>query len=306
MGRLIRAPLDLKNKDIAVFYSLPHLVLPIPAMALGPIALAMGMPFRATFAVGAGLTLCIALFVLPRLPNLRVRESNPKFRTPPGFAKGLMLMLPLFLAMQAQDAGLHATGNARIDALQETRAGEYYEIALPHAPSFADLHVVREERSPGIRGTTKQILVTAVLYGEIGGARVFLLEMPQAQLGNMFGQLDESDFAKSEQSMVGYTQVRFDARTALGSMVVKRLSISQFPQTGFRPSDILLQWNVETPEHNHATYMLMSAVFYVFPYCLLAALLPVLVLKEDPVAVARFSAERSVWRKLFMFRRATR
>lgn len=297
----------MANKYIATYYCLPHLLLPIPILVLLPAVMhSLQLPLVIILLLVVATMLCLSYFLLSKLPNLFERGYGKRLtKRNLTLGRGFMLVIPLVMAIFAYSAGTHSTVQVSFQGLGNTILDEYYSLALPSTPSFPDLIVVEENRSI-VGRDYRQELVISVPYGELDGARVFLIEKPESRFGRQIsGDLPEDKYARSYSSMVGGIETRFNYRAQSGRLIVKRISQKDLPAEQFQPSDILLHWNLETPEHDQLIYILFTVIFYVFPYCLIFVFSPLLCAKEDSKAVSLLLEERNFIRRLFSFVRPT-
>lgn len=291
------------NPFIAKYYCLPHLLIPLPFLFAGPVLVAMGVGKYGAMAGAAIVMGAVGHFLLRRLPDLfaddqREKYAKDRFRS----AAGLFLAIPAIMAVMAAIAGTASTTAIAFEDLAATPPGTYHYVTFPTKPDFSNAAIVRDEISGAARGGTKQTLLIASDYGWLAGRHVVLVERPRSGFSALYrGDALKEELDRSRDSMSRFVDNRFRAVSSSGPLVVRSVTWQQLGVAGRPVDDLVLEWNVDTPEKTRAIFSLFTVAFYFFPYVLAFVLVPLLATRDHPLAVAEFRQASRLRTRLFGF-----
>ncbi len=292
----------MNNRHIALYYCLPHLLLPLPALLLFPTLFhVIGFTTGTSAMTGAFIMLGLSFIALNRLPDLFHRdETILRDKLKLSFMTGIMLIIPFVISTALFEKSTKETIRVSYANLVNSTPNEYYELALPFTPDFSGLTLNSEHRE----WRRKQSLVTSIPYGLLHGRRIFLVENPTNRFGRtLSGEISEVKYKEAIRTSLKSTKARFENRSRSGRLIVKRISANDELASGFLSSDILLLWNIERPEETRSGLKWLAVLFYLFPYCLFFVFVPLFFGKEDRNITMQFLKETNQFRRLFCFSR---
>lgn len=290
------------NWYLARYYCLPHLLIPLPFLFVAPALVRSGLDKWAALAVGALVMAAVVFFVLRRLPDLFQAIQREKFASKKlRFGAVFFLVLPVFFAVLAADAGNRTTTTLPFEALSSAPQGEYFRIALPATRQLSK-PVLLDERFGSRKGGTTQTLYIGTEAGTLHGRRLVLIERSRSGHGYFGADLDLRR-AQVRTRVLAYRtqQLESDFRRDL---LVKVTSWQELDMTGGEASDLVLEWGVESPESQADAYTLTAFAFFLFGYVLCYVLYPLLFAGDDRDAVAQFRQLPPGFRRLFGFVRS--
>ncbi|MFN4291573.1 MAG: hypothetical protein ACK4E7_11915 [Permianibacter sp.] len=290
----------MKNRHIALYYCIPHALLPLPVLYLLPILVKKFQLGPGESSVACLITIiALVLFILNRLPDLFSRSTDASANI--GKLAGLKvfaLLAPAFIATFYQQKGDGHTMATDFSNLSASHIGEYYSFKSPHHPNFSDSTVISENAS-----WRRQELLVATPFGEVDGRKVILLNRIVNRFGrSVSGELPQEKLNLAREQSTTNQEVRFRLALRSDYLHVQRVPFDNWLSSPYPRSSIFLMWDIETPEEAKSGFQLLMPLFYLFPYCLLFAVLPFFIGTEDPLLVESLRKEPNHLKRLFFFR----
>ena len=290
------------NWYIARYFCLPHLLIPLPFLLVGPALVRGGLEKWAALGVGALVMAAVVFFVLRRLPDLFQASQREKYVSNTSrLGAVLLLVFPVLFAVLAADSHNRRTTPLPFEALSSASQGEYFRVALPAARELSH-PILLDERFGSRRGGTTQTLYIGTEVGTLHGRRLMLIERSRSEHG-AFGEDLDLRRAQVRTRVLAHRAARLESDVGR-DLLVKVTSWQALELSGGTASDLVLEWGVESPESQADAYTLTAFAFFLFGYVLCYVLYPLLFAGDDRDAVAQFRQLPPGVRRLFGFVRS--